>query len=107
MSAFEFIPVEMKTNGMKLIELLENMNQAISVKELAKILGDSTAHVYRRIHNGDIAGAFRDGRHIKICAASFVEDLKRQMAKGCSPRKRTVKPSTGAQLVQDYPTASN
>lgn len=91
---------------MKIIELLENMNQAISVKELAKILGDSTAHVYRRIHKGDIAGAFRDGRHIKICAASFVEDLKKQMARGCSPRKRTVKPSNDVQRLQDCPSTS-
>ncbi len=93
--------------GMKIIELLESMNRAISVKELAKVLGDSTAHVYRRIYSGDIAGAFRDGRHIKICAASFVEDLKKKMAQGCSPRKRKVKPSNGAPLLQDSPKASN
>jgi excisionase family DNA binding protein len=91
---------------MKIIELLENMNHAISVKELAKILGDSTAHVYRRIHKGEIPGAFRDGRRIKICPAVFVEWLKKQISDGCKPRERTAKPSNG-KLSKDGDGVSN
>jgi excisionase family DNA binding protein len=80
---------------MKTIEALEQMHQALTVKELAKILGDSPAHIYRRIHNGEIEGVFRDGRHIKICPAAFVEWLKKQIVKGSCPRKKNLKASPG------------
>lgn len=73
------------------------MHQALTVKELAKILGDSPAHIYRRIHKGEIEGVFRDGRHIKICPGQFVEWLKKEIAQGSRPRKRSRKPSTDNQ----------
>jgi len=73
---------------MKTIEMLEKRGELLSVKELAKILGNSPTHLYRRIHNGEIEGVFRDGWNIKICPSTFAEGLKKQMAKGSCPRRR-------------------
>lgn len=75
---------------MKTIEILEKREEFLTVKELAKVLGCSSTHLYRRIHNGEIEGVFRDGWNIKICPSTVADSLKKKMVKGSCPRKRNL-----------------
>ena len=92
---------------MKTIQMLENRHEALSVKELAKILGESTGHVYRRIRRGEIQGVFRDGRSVRICPAVFVEWLKAKIAEGNCPNQATTTPSGNGQQVHKNAAPSN
>lgn len=83
----------MKLKKLKTVEILEKRHEPMSVKEVARVLGDSTSHIYRRIHTGEICGVFRDGWLIKICPSGVVDWLNGQVAKGSSPQRRTAKPS--------------
>ena|SRR5436309_3157432 len=83
----ETVVKEITEEKMKTVKMLENRQEPMTVKELAKILGDSPSTIYRRIHHGEIE-AFRDGWLIKIQPSAAVEWLKEMIAKGCPPRKR-------------------
>lgn len=72
---------------MKSIDELEHRETPLSVKEAARIYGDSPGTFYRKIRRGEIPGAFREhgkpkGR-IKICGKVFAAFLRQQIAKGC------------------------
>ena len=72
---------------MKWIEAIEHRNDPLSVKEAAKIYGDSTGTFYKKIRRGEIPGVFREpgkpkGR-IKICPAEFAAWLRARVAAGC------------------------
>ena len=83
-------PVERNIKLMKtMIEMLENSHEALTVKDIARILGDSTQTVYRKVKEGKIEGAFRDGRSIRFCPAIFVEWLKRKIAERGKADPRT------------------
>jgi excisionase family DNA binding protein len=82
---------------LKTLEMLENRYEPMTVKELAKVLGDSQSHIYRRIHNGEIKGVFRDGWLIKIWPSGAAEWLKGLTAQGSCPRRRRAKPSPEGQ----------
>jgi Helix-turn-helix domain len=72
---------------MKSIDELERLEVPISVKEAARIYGDSPGTFYRRVRRGEIPGAFREhGKpkaRIKICPKVFAAFLRQQIAKGC------------------------
>lgn len=63
---------------MRWIEEIEHRNVPMSVKEAAKIYGDSVSNFYQKIRRGEIPGVFREkprGR-IKICPAEFAAWLR-------------------------------
>src|SRR5579859_371614 len=68
---------------MKIIEKLENREEALTVKEVARILGDSPGDVYRKVSKGLIEGSFRNGRSIRFIPSVFVEWLKKKLAENC------------------------
>ncbi len=80
---------------MKWIEEIENRKVPISVKEAAKLYGDSTSGFYQKIRRGEVPGVFRDpGRprgRIKICPAEFAAWLRARVAAGnqCSKGKKS------------------
>ena len=80
---------------LKTIEILENRHEPMSVKEIAKILGDSPSHIYRLIHDGEIGGVFRVGWLIRVWPSGVVEFLNKQTAKGSCCQRRLIKPSFG------------
>jgi Helix-turn-helix domain len=80
-----------KPNSMKSIDELEHLEIPLSVKEAARIYGDSPGTFYRKVRRGEIPGAFREhgkprGR-IKICPKVFVVWLRQQIAEGCHDGK--------------------
>jgi hypothetical protein len=71
---------------MKWIEELEHRKDPLSVKEAARIYGDSAGTFYKKIRRGEVSGVFREpgkprGR-IKICPAEFAAWLKGRVAAG-------------------------
>ena len=72
---------------MKWIEELEQRKDPLSVKEAARIYGDSAGTFYKKIRRGEVPGVFREpgkprGR-IKICPAAFAAWLRERVAAGC------------------------
>lgn len=71
-------------NSIKSLEELEHQLNPLSVKEAAKIYGESAGNFYKRIRRGEVAGVFRDkGKRkarIKICPKEFVAWLRQQMS---------------------------
>ena len=72
---------------MKWIEELEHRKDPLSVKEAARIYGDSAGTFYKKIRRGEVPGVFREpgksrGR-IKICPAEFAAWLRKRVAEGC------------------------
>jgi|SRR5579859_1700439 len=87
---------------MKIIEKLENREEALTVKEVARILGDSPGDVYRKVSKGLIEGSFRNGRSIRFIPSVFVEWLKKKLAENCKREASTTnnakkEPSSNAQ----------
>jgi len=91
---------------MKCIDELEHRQEPLSVKEAARIYGDSAGTFYKKIRRGEVPGVFREagkpkGR-IKICPAEFAAWLKKKMAAGCQAANGATKtPTNGAQLAAD------
>ena len=89
---------------MKCIDELEHRQEPLSVKEAARIYGDSAGTFYKKIRRGEVPGVFREagkpkGR-IKICPAEFAAWLKKKMAEGCQAANGITKtPTNGAQLA--------
>lgn len=70
-------------NTLKSLEELEHQLRPLSVKEAARIYGESVDTFYRKIRRHEIPGVFRDdgkprGR-IKICPKEFVAWLRSKM----------------------------
>lgn len=83
---------------MKAIDELKHRLEPLSVKEAARLYGDSVGNFYRKIRRGEIPGAFRErgkprGR-IKICVPTFVAWIEEQIAGGCGPPKVAAKSIT-------------
>lgn len=81
-----FTLVQRNTLCMKAIDQLKNRLEPLSVKEAARIYGDSVGEFYRKIRRGEIPGAFRErgkpkGR-IKICTPTFIAWVEEQIAGG-------------------------
>ena len=70
-------------------------------------IADSPAHIYRRIHNGEIPGPAGTDGTLKFVPQHFVEWLKKEIAKGCGVRKRTRKPSNDGQAMKNNKEISN
>ncbi len=91
---------------MKCIDELEHRQEPLSVKEAAKIYGDSAGTFYKKIRRGEIPGIFREagkpkGR-IKICPAEFAAWLKQKIAAGCQAANGISRtPANGAQLATE------
>src|SRR5215467_2504914 len=66
------------------LDELEHQLNPLSVKEAARIYGDSASNFYKKIRRGEVPGVFREkGKpkaRIKICPKEFVAWLRRQMA---------------------------
>jgi excisionase family DNA binding protein len=72
-------------NTIKSLDELEHQLNPLSVKEAARLYGESAATFYRKVRRGEIPGVFRDdgksrGR-IKICPKEFVAWLKSKMTR--------------------------
>jgi helix-turn-helix protein len=104
---------------MKWIEAIEHRNDPLSVKEAARIYGDSTGTFYKKIRRGEIPGVFREpgkpkGR-IKICPAEFAAWLRARVAAGCPTANMNASISTNTkalngehdELPQNGPEAKN
>ena len=83
---------------MKSIDELKHRLDPLSVKEAAKLYGDSASNFYKKVRRGEVPGVFREkgkprGR-IKICPAIFYAWVQGQIAE-CSPCKAvtTIPPS--------------
>src|SRR5215472_466569 len=64
------------------LDELEHQLNPLSVKEAARIYGDSASNFYRMVRRGEVPGVFRKtpkGR-IKICPREFVPWLRAQFA---------------------------
>jgi Helix-turn-helix domain len=64
------------------LDELEHSLNPLSVKEAARIYGDSASNFYRMVRRGEVPGVFRKtpkGR-IKICPREFVPWLRAQFA---------------------------
>lgn len=79
--------VQRELNSMtsiKSLDELEHQLNPLSVKEAARIYGESASNFYKRIRRGEVPGVFRDkGKpkaRIKICPKEFVAWLRQQMA---------------------------
>src|SRR5947208_13110971 len=86
---------------MKLMDELEHRLDPLSVKEAAKIYGDSTGTFYKKIRRGEVSGVFREegkprGR-IKICPKEFVAWLRQKIAVGCQASKIPAQPPSNGQ----------
>src|SRR5215471_7924988 len=84
--------VQRELNSMTLIKSLDELEHQLnplSVKEAARIYGDSASNFYKKIRRGEVPGVFRDkGKpkaRIKICPKEFVAWLRQQMA-SCKAR---------------------
>ncbi|HEY6251316.1 MAG TPA: helix-turn-helix domain-containing protein [Candidatus Angelobacter sp.] len=67
---------------MKSLDELEHSLNPLSVKEAARIYGDSASNFYRMVRRGEVPGVFRKtpkGR-IKICPREFVPWIRAQFA---------------------------
>ena len=92
---------------MKCFEELEQRKDPLSVKEAAKIYGDSIGTFYKKIRRGEIPGVFREagkpkGR-IKICPSEYVAFLKQQISAGCRAANGGAKtPTNGKEVVAKH-----
>lgn len=71
-----------KTTTMKSLDELEHQLNPLSVKEAARIYGDSASNFYRMVRRGEVPGVFRKtpkGR-IKICPREFIPWIRAQFA---------------------------
>jgi hypothetical protein len=71
-----------KPTTMKSLDELEHSLNPLSVKEAARIYGDSASNFYRMVRRGEVPGVFRKtpkGR-IKICPREFVPWIRAQFA---------------------------
>jgi hypothetical protein len=97
---------------MKWIEELEHRKSPLSVKEAAKIYGDSTGTFYKKIRRGEVLGTFREpgkprGR-IKICPAEFAAWLRGLVAAGSqSANTKAMSPANAKNLSAEQVVASN
>ena len=96
--------VQRQPKSMKCFEELEQRKVPLSVKEAAKIYGDSIGTFYKKIRRGEIPGVFREagkpkGR-IKICPAEYVVFLKQQISAGCRSANGGAKtPTNGKEFL--------
>lgn len=94
-----------KHTPVKLIQMLENRIEPLSVKEVARILGESAGNVYRRIQRGEIPGVFRGSkRSLHVCSPIFAEFLKAKIAECHRPKQAVSKPSTNGQIKAVAPS---
>ena len=91
----------------KSLDELEHQLNPLSVKEAARIYGDSASNFYKKIRRGEVPGVFRDkGKpkaRIKICPREFVAWLRRQMA-ACQAQSDGTGRFSGRQEQDSVPT---